>query len=54
MLRTNSKHGAARAGIVALQRDRSSRTRGECKVYRIMQTVGGKLTGGYTVIARRR
>jgi hypothetical protein len=26
---------------------------GECKVYRIMQTVGGKLTGGYTVIARK-
>lgn len=26
---------------------------GECKVYRIMQTVDGKLTGGYTVIARK-
>ncbi len=27
--------------------------RGECKIYRIMQTVNGKLTGGYTVIARK-
>ena len=27
--------------------------RGECKLYRIMQTVDGKLTGGYTVIARK-
>lgn len=26
---------------------------GECKVYRIMQTIDGKLTGGYTVIARK-
>ena len=26
---------------------------GECKVYRIMHTVDGKLTGGYTVIARK-
>lgn len=26
---------------------------GECKVYRIMQTVDGKLTGGYTLIARK-
>ena len=26
---------------------------GECKVYRIMQTMDGKLTGGYTVIARK-
>ncbi len=25
----------------------------ECKVYRIMQTVDGKVTGGYTVIARK-
>ena len=28
--------------------------RGECKVYRIVQTVGVKLAGGYTVIARQR
>ena len=26
----------------------------ECAVYRIMQMVGGKLTGGYTVIARKK
>jgi hypothetical protein len=26
---------------------------GECKIYRIMQTVDGKLTGGYTIIARK-
>lgn len=27
--------------------------RGECKVYRIVQTVDGRLTGGYTVVARK-
>lgn len=26
---------------------------GECKIYRLIQTVDGKMTGGYTVVARR-
>jgi hypothetical protein len=26
---------------------------GECKVYRIMQTIDGKVTGGYTIVARK-
>ena len=27
---------------------------GQCKIYRLIQTANGKLTGGYTVIARKR